>query len=91
MGGTVERHIRTVRSILNNILYTYGYKLDTSSLRTYLYEVMALINSRPLGGTYIHDTQLDPLTPNLLITMKTRPTPPPRGKFDPENVYSRKR
>ena len=25
MGGTVERHIRTVRSILNNILHTHGY------------------------------------------------------------------
>ena len=80
-----------MRSILNNILHTHGYRLDTSSLRTYLYEVMALINSRPLTGTYIHDTQLDPLTPNHLITMKTRPTPPPPGKFDPEDVYSRKR
>ena len=32
MGGTVERHIRSVRSILNNILHTHGYRLDTSSL-----------------------------------------------------------
>ena len=33
---------------------------------------------------------MDSLTPNHLITMKTRPTPPPPGKFDPEDVYSRK-
>ena len=26
MGGTVERHIQTVRSILNNILHTHGYR-----------------------------------------------------------------
>ena len=70
MGGTIERHIRTMKSILNNILHTHGYILDTSSLTTYLYEVMALINSRPLTETYIHDTQLDPLTPNHLITIK---------------------
>ena len=91
MGGTVERHIRTVRSILNNILYTNGYRLDTSSLSTYLYEVMALINSRSLIGTYIHDTLSDLLTPNHLTTMKTISTPPPPGKFDPEYVYSIKR
>ena len=34
MGGPVERHIRTERSILNNILHTHGYRLDTLSLRT---------------------------------------------------------
>ena len=32
MGGTVERRIPTVRSIINNILHTHGYRLDTSSL-----------------------------------------------------------
>ena len=91
MGGTYERHIRTIRSILNNILHRNGYRMDTSSLRTFLYEVMFLVNSRPLTGTYLHDKQLDPLTPNHLITMKSRIPAPPPGKFEPEDVYGRKR
>ncbi|XP_055046840.2 uncharacterized protein [Misgurnus anguillicaudatus] len=47
-GGVWERQIRTVRSVLNSILSTHPVKLDDASLRTFLYEAMAIVNSRPL-------------------------------------------
>ena len=92
MGGTFERQIRTVRSILNNILHTnYGYRTDTPSLMTFLYEVMSLVNSRPLSGTFIQDKKLEPLTPNHLIMMKSTIITPPPGNFDATDLYARKR
>ena len=91
MGGTFERHIRTIRSILNNMLYEHSTRLDTSSLRTLMYEVMSLVNSRPLTYTYLHDKELEPLTPNHLITMKSKIITPPPGKFEASDIYARKR
>ena len=91
MGGTFERQIRTVRSILNNILHNNGYRIDTPSLRTFLYEVMSLVNSRPLSGTFIQDSELEPLTPNHLIMMKSTIITPPPGNFDATDLYARKR
>ena len=41
-GGVWERQIRTTRSILD---IEYKGRLDTSSLRTFLYEVMVIINN----------------------------------------------
>ena len=52
---------------------------------------MPLINSRPLPGTYLHDTELEPLTPNHLITMNSKITMPPPEKFDDTDTYSKKR
>ena len=40
--GVWERRIRTTRSILNTILNEYKGRIDTSSLHTFLYEVMAI-------------------------------------------------
>ena len=45
-GGVRERQIRTTRSILNSVLNNYKGRLGTSSLRTFLYEVMAY-NQQP--------------------------------------------
>ena len=91
MGGCFERHIRTVRSILNQILFEHSHRLDTASLRTYMYDVMALVNSRPLGATQLNDSRLDPLTPNHLIMMKSNCTTPAPGSFAKEDVFARKR
>ena len=48
MGGIWERCIRTVRSVLYTILWPHPSQLDSTSLRTLFYEVMALVNGRPL-------------------------------------------
>ena len=49
MGGAWERMIRSVRNVLQGILSErVSSRLDTSSLRTLMYECMYIVNSRPL-------------------------------------------
>ncbi|KAL3989127.1 hypothetical protein ACER0C_013445 [Sarotherodon galilaeus] len=92
MGGAWERQIRTIRSVLTPILDHSSKRLDTSSLRTYLYEVMAIINSRPLTTHLLNDpTGPQPLTPNHILTMKSSVVLPPPGEFVKEDLYLRKR
>lgn len=65
---------------------------DSSSLRTFLYEVMAVINSRPLTTNELCDpSSPEPLTPNHILTMKSTIISPPPGKFVKEDLYLRKR
>ena len=92
MGGSWERHIRTIRSILTVILDQHSSRLDTSSLRTFLYETMTIVNNRPLSPQNLNDPcGLEPLTPNHLIMMKSKTSLPPPGNFVQEDVYARKR
>ncbi len=91
MGGVWERHIRTVRSILSAMMHQHSKRLDTTTLRTFLYEAMAIINSRPLSPQNLSDPQLEPLTPNHLIMMKGRIVLQPPGEFVKEDVYARRR
>ncbi|XP_064630374.1 uncharacterized protein LOC135489117 [Lineus longissimus] len=91
-GGVWERQIRTIRSVLRVVLGLSHSRLDTSSLRTLFYEVMAIINSRPLTVENLNDpTAPLPLTPNQLLTMKSDILMPPPGEFPKEDLYARKR
>ena len=49
MGGVWKRMIRSVRSILEVILSQHGTQLDDESLRTYMCEIAAILNCRPLS------------------------------------------
>ena len=94
MGGVWERQIRTVRSVLTGLLQQEtATRLDTSSLRTVLYEVMAIVNSRPLTVEQLDGTDGPlPLTPNHLLTMKSGIiVPPPPGRFEKTDLYLSKR
>lgn len=92
MGGVWERQIRTIRSVLTSILDQSSKQLDSSSLRTFLYEVMAVINSRPLTTDQLCDpSNPEPLTPNHILTMKSTIISPPPGRFVREDLYLRKR
>ncbi|KAJ8369493.1 hypothetical protein SKAU_G00095210 [Synaphobranchus kaupii] len=67
-------------------------RLDDASLRAFLYEAMAIVNSRPLTTDNLNDpNSLDPLTPNHLLTMKSIRALPPPGAFVREDMYARKR
>jgi len=89
-GGACERQIRTIRNVLNSTFALGQGRLDDSSLRTFLYEAMAVINSRPLVAMS-SDPSEEPLTPNHLITMKAAAPLPPPGHFVKEDIYARKR
>ncbi len=91
-GGIWERQIRTIRSVLTSILDQSAQRLDSASLRTFFYEVMAIINSRPLTTEHLNDPSgPQPLTPNHILTMKSSVILPPPGEFVSEDVYLRKR
>lgn len=91
MGGVWERQIRTIRSILNGLLKRSGQRLSLSSLRTVLYEVMAIINSRPLSVESLEFPDGPrPLTPNHILTMKSDFILPLPGVFEDADLYVRK-
>jgi hypothetical protein len=95
MGGIFERQIRTVKSVLNGILCKHGSRMDTTTLRTALYEVMAIVNSRPLSIEDMHDPSGTVITPNHLLTGKrfdgnVLPTQPMAGN-EMEDIYVRRR
>ncbi|XP_023816942.1 uncharacterized protein LOC111948389 [Oryzias latipes] len=92
MGGVWERQIRTIRSVLTAILDQSAQRLDSASLRTFFYEVMAVVNSRPLTTEHLNDPNtLEPLTPNHILTMKSTILMPPPGEFVKEDLYLQKR
>lgn len=91
-GGVWERQIRTVRSILDATILLSNGRLDDASLRTFFYEAMSIVNSRPLTVDSINDQDApEPLTPNHLITMKSKVALPPPGQFVKEDLYITKR
>ncbi|XP_070203556.1 uncharacterized protein [Littorina saxatilis] len=92
MGGAWERQIKTVRSVLNGLLRRSGLRLTSSSLRTFLYEAMAIVNSRPLSVESLEAPDSPrPLTPNHVLTMKHSGILPPPGVFEDADLYVRRR
>ena len=72
-GGVWGRQIRTVRSVLNSILHHNSKQLTDESLRTFLCEVECIVNSRPLTLDTLSDpNSLKTLSPNMLLTMKSK-------------------
>lgn len=92
MGGVWERQIRSVRSVLVFLLQNHGNQLDDESLRTFLHEAAAIVNSRPLSVENVNDPlSLVPLSANHLLTMKSSLILPPPGNFQRSDLYLRKR
>ena len=76
IGGVWERQIRSVRNVLLVLLENNGNQLDDESLSTFMCEAEAIINSRPLTVDGLADPDsLAPLTPNHLLTMKSKKLP----------------
>ena len=92
MGGSWERQIRTVRSVLSSLLYSHGGQLDDESLRTFMVEAEAVVNSRPLStdNSPCMETP-DMLTPNHLLTQKSQDVLKPPGVFQRADLYCKKR
>lgn len=88
MGGVWERQIRTIRSILTAMLDGSASRLDTTTLRKFLYEMMAIINSRPLSVEHLHDpASPEPLTPNHILTMKSAIILPLQDSSAKKTIY----
>ncbi|XP_038153297.1 uncharacterized protein LOC119791326 [Cyprinodon tularosa] len=90
MGGAWERMIGITRRILDSmLLQSRPSRLTHEVLTTFMAEVMAIVNNRPLVPVSM-DAQ-DPfiLTPATLLTQKSNPHPIPPGKFDDKDMYRR--
>ena len=55
MGGIWECQIRSVRNVLSSLLFHHGLQLDDESLRTFMCETAAIVNSRPLSVQDLND------------------------------------
>ena len=92
MGGVWERQIRSVRNVLASLLESHRTQLDDESLRTFMVEAEAIVNCRPLAVNTINSSQSpEPLTPNHLLTMKSKEVMPPPGDFQRADLYLSKR
>ena len=91
-GGVWERQIRTIRKILHAILSEQYLKTcqNEEQLRTFMCEVEAVINSRPLTRTSDDPKDLQVITPNSILLLKPESTLPP-GVFSPKDLYSQRR
>jgi hypothetical protein len=87
-GGIWERCIRSVRKLLAALLHKQ--RLDDESLPTFLCEVEAILNGRPLTSVSNDPRDLEALTPNHLLLLRAGADLPP-GMFTKEDCYSRRK
>lgn len=87
-GGVWERLIRSIRKILNATLRTQS--LDEESFQTFLCEAEAIINGLPITTSSSDPSDLEALSPNHLLPLRTKPSLPP-GLFQKEDIYARRR
>ena len=90
-GGVFERQISTIRKVLSGLLLEQSTSLTDECLSTLLHEVSAIINCRPLSHVNLSDSCIEPLTPNHLLTQKSRVVLAPPGEFVRQDLYLSKR
>ncbi|XP_028412577.1 uncharacterized protein LOC114535469 [Dendronephthya gigantea] len=88
-GGVWERQILTIRQILDGMFADLGPRQLTHELLTTLMAVVGIMNSRPIATIPSDAEQPQPLSPNMLLTMKSRPLTSPPGLFTSHDLYSR--
>ena len=89
MSGVWERLIRSVRKCMKGLLGNPNAPLALETLRTVFYEAASILNSRPLSPSSDDPNDLEPLTPNHFLLLRSNATPPP-GVFTENDLYSRK-
>ena len=91
-GGAWERQIGTICRVLEAMFAELGsHQLTHELLVTLMAEVTAIVNARPISAIPTDADEPQPLSPSMLLTMKTRPLGPPPGNFVPPDVYARRR
>ena len=91
-GGVWERQINTIRRVLDAMFTELGQsQLTHELLVTLMAEVVAIVNARPIAALPSDTDDPQPLSPAMLLTMKTRPAGPPPGQFMRTDIYARRR
>ena len=89
MGGAWERLIGIVRRILDAILLnSCSQKLTHEVLCTFMCEVCAIVNSRPIAPISSDPDSPEIITPAMLLTQKTEPLSPLTTSTDIREIYS---
>ena len=91
-GGVWERQINTIRRV-SDALFTElcQSQLTHKLLVTLMAEVVAIVNARPIAALPSDTDDPQPLSPAMLLTMKTRPPGPPPGQFMQTDIYAHRR
>ena len=71
-GGVWEQMIKSVRNVFNALMKDHSNRLNEEQLRTFMTEAAAIVNSRPLTVERLSDPDSLPITPNHLLTMKSK-------------------
>ncbi|KAL2083621.1 hypothetical protein ACEWY4_021394 [Coilia grayii] len=87
-GGFWERLIRMVRHVLCSVLKQQT--LDDEGLNTVFCEVETILNSRPITKVSGDPQDIEALTPNHILLLRTNPLLPP-GVFSRSDLYHRRR
>lgn len=88
MGGSWERMIGVTRRILDAMFLKLGsFQLTHEVLTTFMAEVTAIVNSRPLTSVSTDPDEPLILTPAMLLTQKIAVLPVPPGNFDDSNIF----
>ena len=90
-GGVWEQMIKSVRNVFTALMKKHSNRLNEEQLRTFMAEAQAIVNYRPLTVESLSDPDSLPITPNHLLTMKSKVVLPPPGEFQKEDMYCRKR
>ncbi|XP_031549019.1 uncharacterized protein LOC116286607 [Actinia tenebrosa] len=91
-GGVWERQIRSIRNVMNGLLREHFARIDEETLRTFLCEAEATVNSRPLTVETLSDPLSEPpISPSTLLTGKTRLVLPAPGEFKREDLYCKRK
>ena len=89
MGGVWERQIRTIRKILSVLLMKHTDKLSGEILETFLCEVEAMVNSRPLTKLSEDVTDAVTLSPIQMLMLNEGTTDFPED-FHRDEMYRRR-
>ncbi|XP_072304495.1 uncharacterized protein [Eucyclogobius newberryi] len=86
-GGSWERMIGIARRILDSMFLQLKDKLTHEVLVTFMAEVGAIINARPLVPVTTDPMDSFILTPAALLTQKVNCVPAPQGNFDASDLF----
>lgn len=90
-GGVWERQIGTIWRVLDGMFSNLeSHWLTHELLLTHMAKVTRIVNSRPIAMISTNPEQPKALSPNSLLTMKTRPLLPPPGVFLQQDLCSRR-
>ncbi|XP_069114456.1 uncharacterized protein [Argopecten irradians] len=88
MGGVWERAIGTARRILEGIIVLESRRnLTHDILSTFMCEVCAIINSRPIAPVSVDPSQPSVLSPSVLLTQKVDVDLEPFEEIDIKDAY----